>query len=767
KVLFLCTQCAGYQLSLRQASTHNPKCRLKRKSQPVPISGHRCGDCSRSFLTTRGLSLHRRRMQLNSYLRRPYLPQSNLQKVGRVSWSDADLQTLKNILDADPDINSCVKQAIVVMPVYSKRQIQYQCRTLQKKEANEKSMSTLAAEILDGRTDTQCTINSVEILNVHKGIWERADTFKSLGQFGTVTRADNSHFSYPILAPEAVSVIKKLDPESAPGPDGLKKRDILGWDPEGTKLARLINTLLVHGVVPKILKCSHTVLIPKRRDLEQLRNIKNWCPITISPILLRLFSGILTSRLMKACSIHPHQRGFIKAPGCTENLQLLKVSVAMVLIDFAKAFDTVSHSHIHAVLERRGVDELIRGIIKSTYRKCYSQIQIVDGPSNKIYLKVDVKQGDPMSLMLFSLARDPLIHKLDEVGKGFDLDNGTSILAIAYTDNLVLLSDSWEGMDLNLKIMDKFASLIGLAVNPAKCHSFLIQKGKPVIGYKPWELKGHPTHSVGPSESVQYLGIQINPWKDRISKAEIKPSMKTDLLHAYAIPRLFYTADFGMTSVTLLEECDSDIQTEVRKWLHLHPTTANGLLYPSYQDGGLSILRPRLHPSDDKISNCWLRDPVAAGFTQSEFILGLRIRSKSLPVRASVMSRTPKGAVSTCRVCRAENETFKHVMNCCEGLQSIRMSQHNNVCKFLGNLCRTHRWKVMTEKKLICKDGKVGCPDLIVFKDNKALIIDVTIPLESNNLSVLALAAKAKVDKYKKFKKAVTRQFPGITVVSV
>ncbi|NXJ44488.1 POLR protein, partial [Ciconia maguari] len=61
---------------------------------------------------------------------------------------------------------------------------------------------------------------------------------------------------------------------------------------------------------------------------------------------------ILTARLTKACPINPRQRGFIKSPGCAENLKLLQLLIrsakkehrplGVVFVDLAKAFDTVS-----------------------------------------------------------------------------------------------------------------------------------------------------------------------------------------------------------------------------------------------------------------------------------------------------------------------------------------------------------------------------------------------------------------------------------------
>lgn len=70
--------------------------------------------------------------------------------------------------------------------------------------------------------------------------------------------------------------------------------------------------------------------------------------------------------------------------------------------------------------------------------------------------------------MLFNLALDPLLYALEEIGKGFEYGNDKKISVLAYADDLVMVSDSWDGMNWNLAILNTFANLTGLRVNPDK-----------------------------------------------------------------------------------------------------------------------------------------------------------------------------------------------------------------------------------------------------------------------------------------------------------
>lgn len=207
---------------------------------------------------------------------------------------------------------------------------------------------------------------------------------------------------------------------TAVGADGVTRERLLSWDPKGVKLASLFSMWLVTGALPSTFKECRTTLIPKTSDPVERTQIGGWRPITISTVVARLFSRIITARLERACPVIPRQRGFISTPGCSENLMLLQglikqskkqqTPLAVVFVDFAKAFDSVSHEHLQRVLEQRGLDQHIMALIGSTYEKSTMRI-IIDGmKSSMIDMSVGVKQGDPMSPLLFNLALDPLIQ---------------------------------------------------------------------------------------------------------------------------------------------------------------------------------------------------------------------------------------------------------------------------------------------------------------------------------------------------------------------
>ncbi len=165
----------------------------------------------------------------------------------------------------------------------------------------------------------------------------------------------------------------------------------------------------------------------------------------------------------------------------------------------------------------------------------------------------------------------------------------------------------------NLGLLGKFCQNTGLQTQPKKCHGFLV---KPCSGAHtvndcaPWVLGGKALQLTSIDDAIKYLGVKINPWGGvvrpdlavslnkwckNIGKAPLKPSQRVTLLNQYAIPRLFYQADLCEVSEGVLRNLDGTIRRAVKKWLHLPPSTCDGLLYARHRDGGLGICKLSRH----------------------------------------------------------------------------------------------------------------------------------------------------------------------------
>ncbi|KAK9521357.1 hypothetical protein VZT92_021173 [Zoarces viviparus] len=345
------------------------------------------------------------------------------------------------------------------------------------------SRAKLAKFVLDKQLGTRCPVPLEEVTTIFKNRWGNGDPFHGLGQFISDGKIHNDAFDTLFTPWEVLTNLRAVASNTATGPDGISKGALQQWHPTGEKLAKMFSSWLVAGKIPRAFKECRTTLLPKTMDPEKLKDVNEWRPITIGSMVIRLFSRILTRRMSKASPLHPRQRGFIAAPGCSEYLMILKGvmkngkidgnTTAVVFIDFAKAFDTVSHKHMLTILKQKGMDEHVVNLIEDSYRECTTTVGCLEGTSSSIAMEVGVKQGDPMSPLLFNLAMDPLIQVLERDGQGLEI-KGKTLTAMAFADDLAMLSNSWDGMVLNISILETFCDLTGMKIQPKKCHGFMI-----------------------------------------------------------------------------------------------------------------------------------------------------------------------------------------------------------------------------------------------------------------------------------------------------
>ncbi|NXA57542.1 PO21 protein, partial [Nothocercus julius] len=130
------------------------------------------------------------------------------------------------------------------------------------------------------------------------------------------------------------------------------------------------------------------------------------------------------------------------------------------------AFNSIHHQHILQVLQQKGIDGHIINIVRDLYSNSGMRLAVGGTCLEKVKILTGVKLGDPMSPLLFSLSVDPLLCKLKEKKDGFKYGNN-SVSSLALADDLVLLSDSWGGMQRNIQVVEEFDYLTGLKVQAA------------------------------------------------------------------------------------------------------------------------------------------------------------------------------------------------------------------------------------------------------------------------------------------------------------
>ncbi|GCC17378.1 hypothetical protein chiPu_0022479 [Chiloscyllium punctatum] len=450
----------------------------------------------------------------------------------------------------------------------------------------------LARKLMGAPDTSQCPISREELEIKFREKLSKANNKADIKNFaGSAGHVDENLLLGPIGEEEVEEALRGIDRHSAPGPDGKKLKDLEAiQETDASRIPRLFTLWLKTRSIPESLKKSRTVLIPKCEDQDRLKNLDNWRPITIGPMLLRLFTKIMAKRLSKAVNINPRQKGFLAAtPGCNENIAILKnvkgskknrKELAVVFVDLAKAFDSVGHKLLIGSLKRMKTPTAFVDLIRDLYTNNTTVIEGKGKPTDQIKIERGVKQGDPLSPLLFNIAIDPLISTLEQAGQGITMPYGDRMVnctALAFTDDIALLSNSHAGMQENLKILQSYCDKTGLDINVKKTKGFHFTcKRKTFMKNHEakWRIRNETIKYIPPGDTERYLGARIDPWagvKERewdeklktwvegLRTAPLKPTQRLELLRVHVIPRLYFHLILTEASQNTLVKLDKII----------------------------------------------------------------------------------------------------------------------------------------------------------------------------------------------------------------
>ena len=77
-------------------------------------------------------------------------------------------------------------------------------------------------------------------------------------------------------------------------------------------------------------------------------------------------------------------------------------AINVLLLDWEKAFDKVTHKGLHDALERMGIDPKLRSLIKQLYTKPSFKTDIEGTSSNWKEQESGIRQGCPLTLPVFN-----------------------------------------------------------------------------------------------------------------------------------------------------------------------------------------------------------------------------------------------------------------------------------------------------------------------------------------------------------------------------
>ena len=269
--------------------------------------------------------------------------------------------------------------------------------------------------------------------------------------------------------------LKALRNDTSTGPDGIPVRYIkLVQDSLSSPLTHIINAFIESNNFPSSWKCARIVPINKVPTPVEKSDFR---PIAILPALSKIFERLVCSQVIEFIENTQLYKdtvtGFRK--GYSTGSALLKlrddIRTAMksgelsiiVLIEFSKAFDTISHETLIKTLHKCDFSkDFLRWTLSYlTDRKQF--VQIDDKTSKKMTNLFGVPQGSILGPLFFNLYVNGLQDKLPS--KTIQYADDTTV----YTScKPTKLHDAERNLNSSLESLAKWANDHSLAINAVK-----------------------------------------------------------------------------------------------------------------------------------------------------------------------------------------------------------------------------------------------------------------------------------------------------------
>jgi exonuclease III len=245
-------------------------------------------------------------------------------------------------------------------------------------------------------------------------------------------------------------------------------------------LTRVYNDIEEHGVVSTT-NFAEGWMCPLYKKKDK-RHISNYRPITILNSDYKIFTKALAIKLAKIVPniIHENQAGFIQGRSIFDQVKLTKLIIdyaeavdengVIVSLDQEKAYDKITHDYLWRTLAIYNLPESFISTVRSLYENAETKVMVNGVLSSPFKVSRGVRQGDPMSCLLFDIAIEPLANmlRLSEL-QGFKIPGVRDklITTLFADDTTVFLSEFDKFTDLEV-ILNKWCIASGARFNVNK-----------------------------------------------------------------------------------------------------------------------------------------------------------------------------------------------------------------------------------------------------------------------------------------------------------
>ncbi len=434
-----------------------------------------------------------------------------------------------------------------------------------------------------------------------------------------------------ITEEELEKVVNKLKRGKSPGPDGIPAEFYQQFWPKIKGMYLEFINQVRTSAFPNSKNVSITTLIYKDRGVTYL--LTNYRPIALMNVDVKILTKLLAMRLnfVLPTIIHESQTA-VYGRKIHNTVHLVRDLIdlanqnddeaALLFLDQEKAFDRVNHKVLLKVLENFGFGESFISWIKIIYSNASTKLNINGFLTDTIPLKSGVRQGCPLSALLYVMVIELLALQLRANPNivGFTVQ-GEKIISSHYSDDAVIKITQNRCFKEVYKDLELYEQGTGAKVNYEKTKGLWLGKWRDRTD-DPFSAlyKTHDQKIKWTNKNVKYLGVYVgndNPalytFQDIIPKVKRRLNFwkplslpilaKARVIEIYHASKLWYAGSFYQIPESLLKEVDDSFMDYIifpKKKLEVSRTE----MEKERVSGGIKLINTKLKSITPKIH--WL-----------------------------------------------------------------------------------------------------------------------------------------------------------------
>ena len=334
---------------------------------------------------------------------------------------------------------------------------------------------------------------------------------------------------------ELFVALGSLQTGKSPGSDGLPTEFYKAfWQDLSDVLVLVLNERFHIGILTDSQREGLLRLLYKKDDR---RLVKNWRPISLLNTNYKLAAKVITERPKRVIQsiVHKDQTCGVVGRSIFSNLQLIRDMLDMidktnetgilVTLDQEKAFDRVDRDFLMRVLFKFGFGPSFSGWVSLFYKNVFSRIICNGSLSVPVFLGRGVRQGCPLSPLLYVLVSEFLsnqIRKCRDI-EGFRLPGAGALQfkVSQYADDATLFVKTERSLCRLLQVVEMYERGSGAKLNTSKSEAIWLGRWRCNVASPfslNWVLR---LRILGVHFSNRLVSVESENWQAKLDKLEL------------------------------------------------------------------------------------------------------------------------------------------------------------------------------------------------------------------------------------------------------